>query len=70
MGVVAGGEVSTAVVRDPGGDTDEVGDEGRDDTLEDGRVAPDHVFIVHLRLVELRHHWAGKVKVSTHTPTP
>ncbi|MPC65834.1 hypothetical protein E2C01_059969 [Portunus trituberculatus] len=39
-----------------GGDTDEVGDEGRDDTLEDGRVAPDHVLVVHFRLVELRHH--------------
>lgn len=37
----------------------EVGHVGRDLTLDDGRVAPDHVLVVRLCLVGLGHHWWG-----------
>lgn len=49
--------VGLAVVRDPGRHRDKVGHEGRNHALNDGRVTPDDVLVVHLRLVELGHHW-------------
>lgn len=50
---------SLALVRDPGGDGDEVGDERRNRTLEDGRVAANYIFLVHVRIVWLRDHYRG-----------
>lgn len=40
--------------------TDEVGDEGGNVALENGRVTSDDEFVVDLRLVVLGHHWVRK----------
>lgn len=48
--------IRLAVVRDPCLHGHEIGHEGRDGALEDGRVASDHELVTHSRLVSLRHH--------------
>ena len=40
----------------PRGDSDKVGDEGRDGALEQGGVAQDHVLVVDLDQVGRMHH--------------
>lgn len=57
--VVSCGVEHVAVTRGPGSHANEVGDEGGDDALEDGRVTPDHVLLVYVRLVLLVHHYTG-----------
>lgn len=40
----------------PGQNLDEIGDERRNDTLQNGTVPTDRVLLVHVRVVVLRHH--------------
>lgn len=48
--------VRVALVVFPGRDANKVRHEGRDRALEDRRVAPDHILVVHLGLIKLLHH--------------
>lgn len=52
-------EKGLALVRDPSSDGDEVGDERRNRTLQDGRVAANHIFLVHIRVIWLVDHYKG-----------
>lgn len=40
----------------PGQNLDEIGDERRNDALQNGTVPTDRVLLVHVRVVVLRHH--------------
>lgn len=48
--------VGPALPIHPGMNTDEVGDEGGNEALEYGRVAPQDALVHHLSDVPLRHH--------------
>lgn len=57
--IVVGGVIRAALGVRPRLDADEVGDEGGNLALDHHGVAPDHVLVLRLRLVVLRHHWCG-----------
>lgn len=53
--IVAGHEL-LSLIGVPGQNLDEIGDERRDDALQNGTVPTDRVLLVHVRVVVLRHH--------------
>lgn len=68
--ISARGVVDEAVTIEPGLHADEVGHVGRDVALEDGTVAPDDVFVVHLSFVGLVYHWGNVHDSYSHWPSP
>ena len=53
--IVAGHEL-LSLIGVPGQNLDEIGDERRDDALQNGTVPTDRVLLVHVRVIVLRHH--------------